>query len=92
MSRRLKRLRDLKGLGEKSEAMLESVGIHSVEAFLEADVFEIYRHLHGTMPGLSLNMLYAMMGAQEGVHWQQIARKHRTEILMRLDDMGLAPK
>jgi len=85
-------LQYLKGLGPKSQAMLAKVGIVSVEQFMASDPFQIYAQLHATMPNLSLNMLYAMMGAQENIHWQVIKAERKTEILMRLDDLGLAPK
>lgn len=87
-----KKLRDLEGFGEKSETMLAKVGIHSVEDFQQADPFELYAKLKtaGINPGL--NMIYAIIGAQECVHWQEIARTRKMEILIRLDDMGFAPK
>jgi DNA transformation protein len=85
-------LKQLKGLGPKSQAMLAQVGIVSVEQFMAADPFVIYAQLHATIPNLSLNMLYAMMGAQENIHWQVIKAERKTEILMRLDDMGFAPR
>nr|WP_314900992.1 TfoX/Sxy family DNA transformation protein [uncultured Deefgea sp.] len=85
-------VKQLKGLGPKSQAMLAQVGIVSVEQFMASDPFVIYAQLHASMPNLSLNMLYAMIGAQQYVHWQVIKAERKTEILMRLDDLGLAPK
>lgn len=85
-------LQQLKGLGPKSQAMLMQVGIVSVEQFLVSDPFELYAKLHTTIPNLSLNMLYAMIGAQENIHWQVIKLERKTEILLRLDDLGLAPR
>lgn len=81
-------LRDLQGLGPKSEQVLLDMGIRTVEQFLAANPFEIYRNL----PTKNLNFLYAIIGAQQDIHWQTISRKQKLEILMRLDDMGLAPK
>ena len=43
-------------------------------------------------PGASLNLLYALMGAQEDRDWRDIARERRSEALLRLDDLGLAPR
>ena len=85
------RIRDLPGLGSKSEAQIQSVGIADLEAFLATDPFEIYARLKQQQIPTSLNMLYALIGAQEGVHWQVVAREQRSAILWRLDDMGLAP-
>ncbi len=85
------RIRDLEGLGPKSEAMLASIDVESIEGFKRSDAFEMYKKLKEINVGANLNMLYAMLGAQEGIHWQDIAKDRKTEILMRLDDMGLAP-
>lgn len=87
-----KRIRDLAGLGPKSEGMLADIGVNTVDDFLSADVFELYRRLALSQHGGNLNMLYAMIGAQQNKHWQAVKQKQRMEILMRLDDMGLAPK
>lgn len=84
-------IRDLTGLGVKSEAMLNRIGIVTVDEFLSSDVFDLYLRLAKVMPS-NLNMLYAMIGAQENLPWQEIAQTRKIEILIRLDDMGLAPK
>lgn len=34
----------------------------------------------------SLNLLWALEGAITGLHWQVVAREHRTSLLMALDD------
>jgi DNA transformation protein len=87
-----KRLRDLKNLGLKTEGMLAGVGITTAEQLLQADPFDVYARLKKTVPGTSLVALYALIGAIEGQHWQDVKRDRRTEILVRLDDMGIAPK
>lgn len=84
------KIRSLQNLGPKSETMLAQIGVTSVEQFLASDVFELYQSLSKTEQQLSLNMLYAMIGAQENLPWQEVAQQRKTEILMRLDDMGLA--
>lgn len=86
------RLRDLKGLGIKSEEDLSKVGINTIEEFMNADPFDLYKKLKETVPGISLNFLYAMIGAQEGKDWREISKARRTEILLQLDDLGIAPK
>ncbi|OUR73078.1 transcriptional regulator [Methylophaga sp. 41_12_T18] len=86
------RLKDLKGFGDKSEQILAKVGIHSVDKFMSADPFKLYKKLKQTVPRTGLNSIYAIIGAQENKHWQDVAREQKAEILFRLDDMGLAPK
>jgi DNA transformation protein and related proteins len=81
-----------KGLGQMSWNMLASIGITTPEALRAHDPFDVYATLHRMKVTRSLNMLYALIGAQEDKHWQDIARERRTEILLRLDDMGIAPK
>jgi DNA transformation protein len=85
------RLRDLKGFGPKSEEILAQVGIESVAQFMQVDAFELYADLKKTVKGTGLNSIYAILGAQQNVHWQEVARTQKYEILLRLDDMGLAP-
>lgn len=82
----------LKGLGPKSQSMLEAIGIVTDEDFLRADPFDLYQRLKAQGASVSLNLLYAMIGAQEDRHWQDVKRESKLEILLRLDDMGLAPK
>ncbi|MFL6578363.1 MAG: TfoX/Sxy family DNA transformation protein [Povalibacter sp.] len=85
-------VRCLKGLGPKSSAALRSIGISSIEELCARDPFHVYAELKRNVPGTSLNFLYALMGAIEGVHWQQIKRTRRVSILLRLEEMGIAPR
>lgn len=86
------RLRDLKGFGPKSEEILSKVNITSVEDFMATDPYDLYKELKMKVKGTGLNSIYAIIGAQEGLHWQEVSRTRKSEILMILDDMGLAPK
>ncbi len=85
------RIRDLKGLGPKTEQMLSVIGITHAEQLFASDPFEVYAQLRQKVPGTSLNALYALIGAIENVHWQAIKQQRRTEIILRLEDMGIAP-
>lgn len=86
------RLRDMKGLGPRSEAWLALAGIHTPDALRAADPFEVYARLHREVPGFNLNGLYALIGAIEDRGWLEVKRERRTEILLRLEQMGLAPR
>ncbi|BDU40441.1 TfoX/Sxy family DNA transformation protein [Vibrio nigripulchritudo] len=92
MSRGEQRLRDLKGFGPKSEEILATVGIHSVDDFMLADSYELYAKLKAKVKGTGLNSIYAIIGAKENIDWREVAKQRKTEVLMRLDEMGLAPK
>ena len=83
----------LRGLGPQSAALLASVGIHTAAQLRAQDPFAVYARLKRVAgAGVSLNMLYALIGAVEDRDWRDIARERKTEILLRLDDMGLAPR
>ncbi|WP_163134922.1 TfoX/Sxy family DNA transformation protein [Agarivorans sp. Alg241-V36] len=87
-----KRLRDLKGFGPRSEEILAEVNIHSVDDFMAIDPYQLYARLKSTVKGTGLNSIYAIIGAREDRHWQEIKQQHKTEILFKLDELGLAPK
>lgn len=88
----MKRIRDLKGFGPKSEEIFAKINIFTVEDFMAEDPYELYRKLKISVKGTGLNSIYAIIGAREDCHWQEVANTQKTEILLRLDDMGLAPK
>lgn len=82
----------LKGLGPKSSAVLHSTGITTVEELRARDPFEVYAELKAKVPGTSLNFLYGIIAAIENIHWREVQRTRRTTILLRLEEMGVAPK
>lgn len=85
-------IKDLNGLSSRSQQHLAKVGINSVDEFMAADPFDLYKKLKETVPGTSLNFIYGIIAAQENKHWHQVMKEQKMEILFRLDDMGLAPK
>jgi DNA transformation protein len=82
----------LKGLGPRSAAALRDVGIETAAQLRAADPFHLYALLKARHAGTSLNFLYALIGAIEDVHWQDVKAARKGEILLRLEDMGLSPK
>lgn len=86
-----KRLRDLNGFGPRSEEILAEVGINSVDEFMRIDPYDLYA-LIKPMKGMGLNSIYAIIGARENLAWLEVAKTRKMEILLRLDDLGLAPK
>lgn len=75
----------LPGLGPKSTAMLQAAGITSL-AQLQA-LGSVQAYVRVTRAGCkpSLNLLWGLEGAITGEHWQQVARHHRTSLLLALD-------
>ncbi|MFM9433619.1 DNA transformation protein and related proteins [Janthinobacterium sp. CG_23.3] len=86
------RIRDLKGLGPRSEQMFALVGILTVREFLATDPYVLYAKLKPVVPALNVLAIYAMIGAQQGRPWLEVKRELRGDILLRLDMMGLTPK
>jgi DNA transformation protein len=82
----------LRNLGPRSDEMLALIGIRSARELRDADPYDVYRRQKGTVPGTSLNALYALIGALEDRHWQEVRRERRAEILLRLEVIGLAPR
>lgn len=70
---------------------MRTIGIDSIEELRARDPFDVYAELKAKIPGTSLNFLYALIGAVEDIHWQEIKKSRRTAILLRLEDMGMAP-
>jgi DNA transformation protein and related proteins len=82
-------LSELPGLGPVSIGWLKAAGVKDANALRKADAFALFVKIKKARTRVSLNLLYALLGAQENVDWRIIARERRTEILMRLDDAGL---
>lgn len=80
----------LKGLGPKSAETLARVGISSAQDFLLQDPFDIFARLYALDGKANLNLLYAMIGAQQNCHWQEVKQNQRLQILLRLEEMGIA--
>ena len=79
------------GFGLKSTEALAKIGITTIHQLRTRDAFEVYANLKKQVPGTSRNFLYAIIAAQEDLDWREVAKTRRTEILLRLDEMGLAP-
>ena len=82
-------LSQLRGLGPASVAMLAAAGITSAAQLQEADLFTLYAKIKRQFPKTSCNLLYAMIGAVDDQDWREVARERRTQVLLRLEDMGL---
>lgn len=82
----------MRGLGPRSLEQLAALGINSAEELRSKDAIALYASIKARWPGASLNLLYALIGAQEDLDWREVARERRTDILLRLDDLGLAPR
>ncbi len=85
------RLRDMRGLGPRSEAMLHEVGITTPEALRALGSLDAYERLVRAGLHVSLNLLWAIEGALSDRDWRVVAREDRTHLLGELDRRGIAP-
>lgn len=79
------RLRDLKGLGPKSEADLIAVGIKTVQDLKEVGPIPTFLKLKSVNKNVSLNFLYALVGAVKGEHWLDVSRHEKSTLLSELE-------
>lgn len=76
---------DLKSLGPKSQEMLARAGITTVAQLRELGSVAAYARARRANPRASLNLLWGIESALSGEPWQEVARKHRTSLLLALD-------
>jgi DNA transformation protein and related proteins len=80
-------LASLRGLGPMSVAMLGEAGIDTTAKLKANDPFALYLKIKRKRGNVSINLLYALIGAIEDRDWRDVARTDRTAILLTLDDM-----
>ncbi len=73
--------RKLRNIGPKSAAWLRQVGLRTHEDLAAAGPVEAYMRVRraGFKPGL--NLLYAIEGALEDCHWQEVPEARRAELV-----------
>ena len=74
----------LQNLGPRSQQMLAGAGIRSVEQLRKLGAVAAYVKVKRTGAPVSLNLLWALEGALSGLPWQEVARVHRTSLLLAL--------
>ena len=77
-----------RGLGLKSRTWLAGIGITTPAQPASQDPFPVYARLKAAQPGVTLTLLYALIGAIEGRDWRDVARTERLSILLRLEERG----
>ena len=84
------KIRDLRGLGAKSEASLAKVGIHTVDDLKARGAVRAYLSVcqHAQAQGHarpSMNFLYALVGGLTERSWLEVAQTEKTHLLADLD-------
>ncbi|MBD8525205.1 TfoX/Sxy family protein [Pseudomarimonas arenosa] len=75
----------LLNIGPKSSAWLRQVGIHTEQDLRETGAVEAFLKVKRASFRPSLNLLYAIEGALQGCHWQQVPSERRAELLLLVD-------
>ncbi|MDO8284611.1 MAG: TfoX/Sxy family protein [Rhodoferax sp.] len=70
----------------KSQQVMAKAGISSVEQLRKIGSVAAYVRAKRTGANVSLNLLWALEGTISGLHWQEVARDHRTSLLLALED------
>jgi DNA transformation protein len=78
---------ELKSLGPRSQAMLAGAGITSVAQLRELGAVHAWVMTKRANPGTSLNLLWALESALTGQPWQEVARLHRTSLLLAVEEL-----
>jgi DNA transformation protein len=78
---------DLPSLGPKSQQMLARAGITTVAQLRELGAAAAYVQAKRVNDHASLNLLWALESALTGEPWQHVAKRHRTSLLLAVDDL-----
>ncbi len=78
----MKRLRDLRNLGPKSELLLNSIGIYTSDVLLARGAIRIYKQLMRSGITPNKNLLYSLHGAIVDKDWRKLNRKEKQSLLM----------
>lgn len=80
-------LAGLPNLGPASAEMLRAAGIADLARLRALGAVHAFAQVRRSQPKASLNLLWALEGALTGLPWQQVARDHRTSLLLALEDV-----
>ena len=89
-------LKKLQGIGPKVAMMLVTSGIETPEQLKEVGAMEAYLRI--IEAGLSiphLSLLYALVGAVENRHWNEVAQNNKARLRAELEgllEMGVLAK
>ena len=79
-------LTGMRNLGPRTTQWLASIGITTPSRLRRVGPVAAYVRLKRAHRGVSLNALYALVGAVEGLHWTEVRRTRRLDLLLAVDD------
>ncbi len=71
----------LKNIGAASVNILHAVGIHSVDDLKEVGPVETYLRIKNRGISVSKVMLYALQGALDNTHWNDLSPEDKAELI-----------
>lgn len=77
---------DLPGIGPYFQEMLAHAGITRAAQLRSLGSVATFAMVRRADPGASLNLLWALESALTGEPWQAVARKHRSSLLLALEE------
>ena len=75
----------LRNIGPKSAAWLRQVGLRTREDLAAAGTVEAFMRVKRAGFKPTLNLLYAIEGALQDCHWQEISDERRSELILAAD-------
>jgi DNA transformation protein and related proteins len=78
-------LTSVANLGPKSASYLAAAGIKSFKELESLGSVAAFAKVKKVEPRASLNLLWAIEGALTGLHWREVAKEHRTSLLLALE-------
>jgi hypothetical protein len=86
----------LLNIGPKSEAWLRQVGVRTMEDLKALGALGVFLKVKRAGFKPSLNLLYALAGAELGCHWTALTPEHKNELVLAVnasdDAIALAKK
>lgn len=79
-------LTGMRNLGPRTTLWLASIGITTPSRLRRVGPVAVYVRLKRAHRGVSLNALYALVGAVEDLHWTEVRRTCRLDLLLAVDD------
>lgn len=80
----------LRNIGPKSAAWLRQVGLRTEEDLRAAGSVEAFMRVRRAGFRPSLNLLYALEGALQGCHWQEVSQARRQEMVAAVEAAAAA--
>lgn len=78
-------LATLPNLGPASAGWLRAAGMATRDDLARLGAVAAFAQVRRVAPRASLNLLWALEGALTGLPWREVAREHRTSLLLALE-------